>query len=307
MNGVHFLTIAQLSPQELESLIQRAIRLKAEFKKGGQHRTLSGKTLGLLFFKASTRTRISFEVAMTQLGGASLSLSAEELQLKRGESLSDTARTLSRYLDGLVIRTASHQEVETWAAEATIPIINGLTDLHHPCQILGDFLTLRERLGSLRGLTVAFIGDGNNVAHSLMEGAALMGFTLRIACPDAYQPDPQIVKSALEVSKQTGAKIEILRDAKEAAQQADVIYTDVWVSMGQEKESENRRVAFIPYQVDQTLLSAAKPTAYVMHCLPAYRGQEITAEVLDGPQSIIWDQAENRLHAQKALLEWLLT
>jgi ornithine carbamoyltransferase len=303
----HFLTIGQLSPEELSSLLDRAARLKSDHKKGSAHRPLTGRTLGLIFSKASTRTRISFEAAMVQMGGASLFLSESDLQLKRGETLADTARVLGRYLDALVIRTASHSEVEAWAEDSDVPVINGLTDLHHPCQILGDFLTLKEHFGSLRGKTLAYIGDGNNVAHSLIEGAALAGMSLRVASPEGFEPDAAVIKGAVDAARKSGAAIEVLRDPKAAAKQADVLYTDVWISMGQEEETQKRMEAFASYRIDRSLLALAKPTAVVMHCLPAYRGQEISAEALDGPQSVVWDEAENRLHAQKALLEWLLT
>jgi ornithine carbamoyltransferase len=307
MKPTHFLTIAQLSTGELDRIVLRASQLKDDHRKGKRHHPLDGRMLGLLFFKSSTRTRISFEAAMVQLGGTSLYLTAQDLQINRGESIADTMRVLSRYLNALVIRTFAHEEIETWAAEATIPVINGLTDRHHPCQALGDLLTIRERFGSLKGLTLAYIGDGNNVAHSLIEGAAAAGMTIRLACPDGYRPEEVIVGPAREVAGKTGGAIEITDDPQAAARKADILYTDVWTSMGQEEESEKRKKVFAPYRIDEALLKLAKPTAGVMHCLPAYRGLEITAGVMDGPQSLVWDQAENRLHAQKALLEWLLT
>jgi ornithine carbamoyltransferase len=307
MKPIHFLTVSQLSPGDLMQLIDRASELKEAHKKGKHHHPLAGRTLGLLFFKSSTRTRISFEAAMVQLGGASLFLPAQDLQINRGESVADTARVLSRYLDALVIRTFAHEEVEAWASDAAIPVINGLTDRHHPCQILGDLLTIRERFGTLKGLTLAYIGDGNNVAHSLIEGAAAAGMTIRLACPDGFRPEDSIVNPARERAKKTGGAVEIGSDPKAAAREADILYTDVWTSMGQEAETEKRKKIFSSYRIDDALVGLAKPTARVMHCLPAYRGLEITAEVLDGPRSIVWDQAENRLHAQKALLERLLT
>jgi ornithine carbamoyltransferase len=302
----HLLSIAQLSPAEVGKILDRAEELKSEHDEGKRYQPLVGKTLGLLFYKSSTRTRVSFEVAMAQLGGTSLLFAAQDLQLKRGESIADTARTLSRYLNAIVIRTYAHQEIESWASEATIPVINGLTDLHHPCQALGDLLTMKERLGSLKDLVLAYIGDGNNVAHSLIEGAARTGMSIRLACPKGYGPKTPIVQAARQVAASTGARIEVLQDPQKAARQADILYTDVWVSMGQERETKRREKILKPYQINNALLRVAKPTACVMHCLPAYRGREITAEVLDGPQSIVWEQAENRLHAQKAVLEWLL-
>lgn len=302
----HLLSIAQLTPAELGKILDRADELKSEYNGGKRYLPLVGKTLGLLFYKSSTRTRVSFEVAMAQLGGTTLLFAARDLQLNRGESIADTARTLSRYLNAIVIRTFAHQEIEAWASVATIPIINGLTDLHHPCQALGDLLTIKERFGSLKNLVLAYIGDGNNVAHSLIEGAAHTGMSIRLACPKGYGPKTPIVQAARQVAASTGARIEIFQDPQKAARQADILYTDVWVSMGQERETKRREKILKPYQINNALLRVAKPTACVMHCLPAYRGREITAEVLDGPQSIVWEQAENRLHAQKAVLEWLL-
>jgi ornithine carbamoyltransferase len=302
----HLLTLLELSPGELIGLLDRADRLKAQHRSGGVQRPLTGKTLGLLFEKASTRTRVSFEAAMNQLGGSGLTLSAGDLQLKRGETVADTARVLSRYLDALVIRTFGHEQLEAWAGAATIPVVNGLTDLHHPCQALGDLLTIRERFGAFKGLKLAYIGDGNNVAHSLIEGAARTGIEIRLACPKGYGPDPRIAEASRVAARQTGARIETMEEPRKAAQDADILYTDVWVSMGQEKEAKSRQKKFRPYQINDTLLSVAKPSAVVMHCLPAHRGKEITAEVMDGKQSIVWEQAENRLHIQKAILEWLL-
>ncbi len=302
----HLLSIAQLTPAELGKILDRAEVLKSEGREGKRYQPLLGKTLGLLFFKSSTRTRVSFEVAMSQLGGTSLHFAAHDLQLKRSESIADTARALSRYLNAIVIRTFHHKEIELWASEATIPVINGLTDLHHPCQVLGDLITLKEQFGYLKGLQLAYIGDGNNVAHSLLEGAARTGMYIRLACPKGYGPKTPIVQAARQAATSTGAQIEILEDPTAAARDADVLYTDVWVSMGQERDVKKRDNAFKRYQINNTLLRDAKPTACVMHCLPAYRGQEITAEVLDGPQSIVWEQVENRLHVQKAVLEWLL-
>jgi ornithine carbamoyltransferase len=302
----HLLSIGPLSSEEVRDLLFRAGQLKSEYRDGKRNPSLTGKTVGLLFAKPSTRTRVSFEAAVAQLGGSSLFLTTQDLQVSRGEGIADTARTLSRYLDALVIRTFAHKEIEAWADSATIPAINGLTDLHHPCQALGDLFTAQERFGSLKGLTLAYIGDGNNVAHSLIEGAAKTGMTLRLACPKGYEPEASIVEAARREAKRTGALIEILMEPQQAAWEADILYTDVWVSMGKESEAKSRMKRFKPYQINEKLLSVAKPSAVVMHCLPAYRGKEITAEVMDGPQSIVWDQAENRLHIQKAILEWLL-
>ena len=306
MKTKHLLTVHEIAASDVTALLDRADRLKALRRSGGARRPLAGKTLGLLFEKASTRTRVSFEAAMNQLGGAGLFISAGDLQLKRGESIADTARALSRYLDAIVIRTFGHDRLEEWAAAATIPVINGLTDLHHPCQALGDLMTIRERFGSLKGLKLTYIGDGNNVAHSLIEAASKAGIEIHLACPKGFEPNPLIVEASRIVAKQTGGRIEIVREPAKAAEDADVLYTDVWISMGQEKQAKTKLKKFKPYQINDELLSVAKPSAVVMHCLPAHRGMEITAEVMDGKQSVIWDQAENRLHIQKAILEWLL-
>jgi ornithine carbamoyltransferase len=243
---------------------------------------------------------------MNQLGGQSLFLSVADIQMRRGESVADTARVLSRYLDGLVIRSYDHQTVEEWAKNATIPVINGLTDLHHPCQGLSDLFTIREKKHKLKGVKIAYVGDGNNVANSLLEGAAIMGMAISVACPLGYEPDGSIVDWARECSRRTGASIEILRDPFVAVKGADVLYTDVWTSMGQEKEQARRVKVLSPYQLNDRLLGAGKKDAIVMHCLPAHRGQEISTSVLDGPHSVILDQAENRLHVQKAILIKLL-
>jgi ornithine carbamoyltransferase len=306
MKPGHLLTVHEMAAGDVTALLDRADRLKALRRSGSLHRPFAGKTLGLFFEKSSTRTRASFESAMNQLGGAGLFLSADDLQIKRGESIADTARVLSRYLDAMVIRTFGHDRLEAWAASATIPIINGLTDLHHPCQALGDLMTIRERFGTLKGLKLAYVGDGNNVAHSLIEAAAKTGIKIHLACPKGFEPDPLIVEASRITAKQTGGTIEISRDPAKAAEDADVLYTDVWISMGQEKQAKTKIKKFKPYQINDRLLSVAKPSAVVMHCLPAHRGMEITAEVMDGKQSAIWDQAENRLHIQKAILEWLL-
>ncbi|MBC7326237.1 MAG: ornithine carbamoyltransferase, partial [Moorella sp. (in: Bacteria)] len=254
----------------------------------------------------STRTRVSFEVGMYQLGGYPLFLTHEDLQLGRGETIADTARVLSRYLDGIMIRTYAHKDVEELAAHATIPVINGLTDFLHPTQALADIMTIREWKGRLKGLNLTFIGDGNNVAHSLMYGGAKVGLNVAIACPSGYEPMPQVVEEARRIAADNGCHIAVTNNIREAAEGADILYTDVWASMGQEGESEKRRQAFQKYQINSELLKLAKPDAMVLHCLPAHRGEEITDEVMDGPQSAVFDEAENRLHAHKAIMAALM-
>ncbi len=300
------LDVAAISRTEVASLLTLAARLKEKQRRGIPHPLLQGKTLGLLFEKPSTRTRVSFEAGMNQLGGHALVLPIGDIQLSRGESVPDTARVLSRYLDGLVIRTYDHATVQEWAREATMSVINGLTDLSHPCQALSDLLTIQEKKGRLKGLKIAYIGDGNNVANSLIEAAAKMGMTIALGCPAGYQPDQHVVDLARLEAEKTGAVIELGHDPLIAAKEADVIYTDVWISMGREREQARRLKVLAPYQVNHRLVSRAKSDAIVMHCLPAHRGEEITADVLDGPQSVILDQAENRLHMQKAILTKLL-
>lgn len=304
--GKDLLDVAAIPRTEIESLLTLAARLKSKQRRGIPHPLLSGKTLGLLFQKPSTRTRVSFEAGMNQLGGHALVLPMGDIQLSRGESVADTARVLSRYLDGIVIRTYDHATVEEWAAEAAMPVINGLTDLSHPCQALSDLLTIREKKGRLRGLKLAYVGDGNNVANSLIEAAAKMGMTIALGCPSGYQPDQHVADLARIEAAKTGAVIELGHDPYVAVKEADVIYADVWISMGREREQVRRLKVLAPYQVNSRLVARAKPDAIVMHCLPAHRGEEITAEVLDGPQSVIIDQAENRLHMQKAILTKLL-
>ena len=301
-----FLDIAAISKSDVENLLKSAAQLKEKHQRGILHPLLPGKTLGLLFQKPSTRTRVSFEAGMNQLGGHALVLPMAEIQLSRGESIADTARVLSRYLDAIVIRTYDHSIVEEWALEATMPVINGLTDLSHPCQALSDLLTIREKKGRLKGVKVAYIGDGNNVANSLIEAAAKMGMTIALGCPVGYQPEQHVVDRARVEAEKTGAVIHIGHDPLIAVKDADVIYTDVWISMGREREHARRLKVLAPYQVNNRLVQRAKPDAIVMHCLPAHRGEEISAEVLDGPQSVIIDQAENRLHMQKAILTNLL-
>lgn len=297
-----FLTVLDFSKEELNTILRRAIDLKSG-KDSGKC-PLIGRSVGLLFEKPSTRTRVSFETAVYRLGGQSIYTSAGELQMGRGETIADTARTLSRYLDAVVIRTSSHSRIEEFASNATIPVINGLSDRHHPCQALADIMTILEKKRRLGGIRFAFIGDGNNVANSLVEASARMQIDLVIACPEGYEPDPEVLDRARESEK---GNIIILRDPREAAARADVIYTDVWISMGQEKEAEKRREKFRDYQVNDALLSSANEDAIVMHCLPAHRGEEITDSVMDGPHSVVFDQAGNRLYSQMALLEFLLT
>lgn len=304
--GKDLLHVGLIPRRDIDALLRLSLELKRAHRRGGTPRLLAGKMLGLLFQKPSTRTRVSFEAGMNQLGGQAIVLPMADIQLSRGESIADTARVLSRYLDGLVIRTYDHVTVEEWSREATIPVINGLTDLSHPCQALSDLLTIREKKGRLRGIKIAYVGDGNNVANSLIEAAAKMGMTIALGCPAGYQPDQHIVDVARLEAQQTGGVIEIGEDPVVAVKEADVVYTDVWISMGREREQARRLKALAPYQLNERLLRRAKPDAIVMHCLPAHRGEEITADVLDGPRSVVLDQAENRLHMQKAILvTWL--
>jgi ornithine carbamoyltransferase len=304
--GKDFLELKSLPAFELTGLLRLAAQLKRQQRRGIPQHHLQGKMLGLLFQKPSTRTRVSFEAGMNQLGGQAMVLPMADIQLSRGETVADTARVLSRYLDGLVIRTFDHAIVEEWAREASIPIINGLTDLSHPCQALSDLLTIQEKKGRLRGIKVAYVGDGNNVTNSLIEASAKMGMTMTVGCPAGYQPDQHIVDWARLESQKTGGSVEIHQDPAIAVKDADVVYTDVWISMGREREQGRRLKTLAPYQLNERLMTRAKPGAIVMHCLPAHRGEEITADVLDGPQSVILDQAENRLHVQKAVLVKLL-
>lgn len=301
-----FLSIADLSVGEIEGLFERAGQLKQMQRQGLPHTTLPGKTLAMIFMKPSTRTRVSFEVGILQLGGHALFLPASELQIGRGETLADSARTLSRYVDGIVFRAFAHSDVEELARYATVPVINGLSDLLHPCQVLSDCFTILEHFGSLKDRSIAYIGDGNNVANSWLLAAAKLGLTLTLACPEGYEPNREILQRAIQASGESGASIRVVREPKEAASGAHVLYTDVWASMGQEAEAQARKAAFSGYTIDRELLGLARPEAVVMHCLPAHRGEEITSEVADGPSSIIFEQAENRLHIQKAILEFLL-
>ena len=307
MKGRDFLMLADFTPEEIKYLIDLAIELKAKQKAGEPHDILKGKTVGLIFEKSSTRTRVSFEVGIYQLGGQGLFLSGNDLQIGRGETILDTAQTLSRYLDGIMIRTYEHRKVVELARGATIPVINGLTDSSHPCQALADYQTIYEKKGTFEGIKVAYIGDGNNMVHSLMMGAAKLGMHMAIATPENYAPDADIVEQTKAVAATTGAIIEIVRDPKEAIKDADVIYTDVWASMGQEAEQKIREVAFADYQVNEELVQLAKPDYLFMHCLPAHRGEEVSEGVIDGNNSIIFDQAENRLHAQKAIMAAIMS
>ena len=307
LRGRDFLSLKDYTPQEIEYLLDFADFLKDRQKKGENTELLKGKTLGLIFQKSSTRTRVSFEVGMVQLGGYPLFLSANDLQMGRGEPIKDTARVLSRYLDGIMIRTYSHDDVEELAAYASIPIINGLTDALHPCQVLADLQTIREHKGkNLRGMKLAYIGDGNNMAHSLMIGGAKMGMDIYIASPGGYQPEEKWVDVAERIAKESDGRIIITDDISEAGKDADVLYADVWASMGQEKESEERRKHLSAYQINDDLLKKADKDCIVMHCLPAHRGEEITDDVIEGEHSVVFDEAENRLHAQKAVLANLL-
>jgi ornithine carbamoyltransferase len=306
LKGKHFLTLADFTKQEIMQLIMDAIKLKEMQKNGDSHPYLKGKSLAMIFEKSSTRTRVSFEVGMTQLGGHALYLGSNDLQLGRGETIEDTAKVLSRYVDGIMIRTFEHERVVKLAANSSVPVINGLTDDYHPCQVLADLLTLYETKGNLEGKKLAYIGDGNNMAHSLMIGCAKTGVNCSIAAPKGYEPKKAIAEAAMKFAEETGAVIEIMNDPKEAVLGADAVYTDVWTSMGWEDEQQERKAAFRQFQVNGELMSYAKPDAIFLHCLPAHRGEEVTAEVIDGPQSVVFDEAENRLHAQKAVMAALM-
>ena len=295
----HFLTLLDFTPAELQRLMQRAIELKAMHKRGEIYEPLKNKVLGMVFEKSSTRTRVSFEAAMAQFGGHAIFLSPRDTQLGRGEPIEDTARVLSRMVDVIMIRTYEHEKIETFAAHSQVPVINALTDLHHPCQLLADMQTFIERRGELRGKVVAWIGDGNNMCNSYIDAARQFNFQLRIACPEGYDPSPELLSAG-------GDRCTLLRDPLLAAQGADLVVTDVWASMGQEQEQAQRARAFARYQVNSGVMASAQTDALFMHCLPAHRGEEVSADVIDGPHSVVWDEAENRLHAQKALLEFLL-
>lgn len=303
LKGKDMLSIHDLSVEEVQEILALAAELKAKQKAGIEHHLLKGKTLGMIFEKSSTRTRVSFETGMYQLGGQALFLSSRDLQLGRGEPIKDTARVLSRYLDGIMIRTFGHDRVEELAEYASIPVINALTDLLHPCQVLTDLLTIREHKGKeLKGLKMAYVGDGNNMTNSYMYGCAKVGMRFVAATPEDYRPDEVVMKNAIADAKSTGASITLVTDPKEAVKDADIIVTDTWASMGQEDEHDARKKIFAPYQVNQELLNGADKRAIVMHCLPAYRGEEITEDVFEANANVIFDEAENRLHTQKAIM-----
>lgn len=303
----HFLKLSDYSTEEILYLLEEARNLKQQLKKGIDHTFLKGKTLGMIFEKASTRTRVSFEVGMLQLGGHAIFLSTKDIQLGRGETVADTAKALSRYVDGLMIRTFEHEKVEELAEHATVPVINGLTDLHHPAQVLADLLTILEHKGRLQGINLCYIGDGNNnMTHSLLEGATKVGMNISIASPKGYEPNETIVNECMKVAQANRCNILLTTDPVEAVKGADVIVTDVWASMGDEEEREERLERFHSYQVNKELCKHAKDDFIFLHCLPAHRGEEVTAEVIDGTHSVVFDEAENRLHAQKALLHILM-
>jgi ornithine carbamoyltransferase len=302
----HFISLFDCTKDELLAMLALADKLKKERRAGIPHLLLAGKTLGMIFAKSSTRTRVSFEVGMYQLGGHALFLSSADIQLGRGETVADTARTLSRYLDAIMIRTFRHEDVLDLARFGSIPVINGLTDLQHPCQVLADLQTVAERKGRLEGLKLAYLGDGNNMANSLLHGCAKVGMDIAIAAPKGYACDPGCVEEARSDAAKNGSTVLLTTDPDEAVAGADVVYTDTWVSMGQEQEKAQRLAVFEPYRVDARRMAKAKPDAIFLHCLPAYRGYEVTEDVIEGSQSAVFDEAENRLHAQKAVLVALL-
>ncbi|MDP9342223.1 MAG: ornithine carbamoyltransferase [Actinomycetota bacterium] len=293
-----------VTASELDYLLE--LSEKAKVSPGDFSEHLRGKSVAMILEKPSTRTRVSFEVAIAEAGGHPVVLSSGELQLGRGETIEDTGRVLSRYVDAIVLRTFEQERLEVLAEVATVPVVNALSDFEHPCQCLADLLTVREKKGDLAGLTLAYLGDGNNVTHSLLLGGALTGMHVRVASPPGFEPIPQVVQRATEIAAETGGSIELMREPIDATIDADVLYTDVWASMGQEAEAEDRSLVFPAYRIDQAAVDRAKDDVIVLHCLPAHRGHEITDEVIDGPHSAVWDQAENRLHTQKALLAWLL-
>jgi len=304
MKHKDFIEIHDFSAREVMSILELAKSIKAKPKK--YREALKGKTLAMIFEKSSTRTRVSFEVGMLQLGGHALFLSSRDIQLGRGEPIADTAKVLSRYVDGIMARTFAHKTVTDLAENATVPVINGLTDLSHPCQVMADYMTAWEKLGKLKGKKIAWVGDGNNMAHSLMFGAPKVGMDIAVATPRGYEPDPEVVAQAQADAKAAGTKITLTHAIEEAVDDADVVETDVWASMGQEEEAEKRRRDFEGWEVDRRVMSLAKKRAIFLHCLPAHRGEEVAAEVIDGKQSVVWDEAENRLHVQKAILITLM-
>lgn len=302
LTGKDILCLQDFTREEIETILKTAEMMKIWNKIGKPHRVLEGKTLAMIFQKPSTRTRISFEVGMYQLGGYALYLSAQDLQLRRGETIADTARVLSRYVDGIMARVYAHRDVEDLAKYAGVPVINGLSDFSHPCQALADVMTIKEKKGRLEGIKLAYVGDGNNVAHSLMIAGTKLGMHVVVATPEGYEPDEKVIRWAERNASESGGSFELLYNPIKAVENADVIYTDVWASMGQEAEAEIRRRVFKPFQVNPELVKHAKKDYLFMHCLPAHRGEEVVDEVIDSPNSVVWDQAENRLHAQKAAL-----
>jgi ornithine carbamoyltransferase len=300
----HFLRLSELTPRDLHDLFELSARIKA--RPGRFRSSLRDRTVALIFQKPSTRTRVSFEVGIRQMGGASLYLAPNDLQLGRGETVSDTARVLSRFVDAVVGRVFAQEDLEEMARSGSVPVINGLSDAFHPCQALADYFTLLEKKGTLKGLKLAYVGDGNNVAHSLIEGAAKLGVNVAVATPAGYEPDRELLDEARAAARRTGARIEVMKDPRKAVRGADAVYTDVWTSMGQEAEEQKRRLIFQSYQVSERLFHSAKPDAVFMHCLPAHRGDEVAGEVMDSPRSVVFDQAENRLYTQKAILHRLL-
>lgn len=305
--GRDYISLRDFRPEEIQALVDLAIRLKKELKEEGPRAYLAGKSLAMIFEKSSTRTRVSFEVGMQQLGGQALFLSHNDIQLGRGESIPDTARVLSRYVDAIMIRTFAHTNVTELATYADIPIINGLTDDYHPTQALADLVTIQEHKGDLKGLVWAYLGDGNNMCHSIMIAGMKMGMEVRLACPEGYQPSPEILAYCQGLGSEVGGQVLLTQDPKTALNGADIVYTDTWASMGQESEKADRIQAFSAYQVNQDMMRMAKDDAIFMHCLPAYRGMEVTEEVIEGPQSVVFDEAENRLHAHKAILLALMS
>jgi ornithine carbamoyltransferase len=299
-------SLFHLSNEEIEQILKTSELLKFQLLRGEEHLLLKGKTLAMIFEKPSTRTRVSFEVGMWQLGGYALYLNAADLQLGRGETIADTAQVLSRYVDGIMARVFAHQTILDLIKYSRVPVINGLSDLTHPCQGLADLFTVYEKKGRLSGLKLAYLGDGNNVAHSLLFGCSKVGMNITLACPKGYEPDPEVVSKAKEGSKKSGCEVRVTKDPKEAVKEADIVYTDVWASMGKEKEHEKMVRALKPYQVNGKLVKEAKEDYIFMHCLPAHRGEEVTDEVADSENSVIFDQAENRLHTEKALLALIM-
>jgi ornithine carbamoyltransferase len=296
----HFLSLKDVSPPEMKEIFELSADVKKNPDKYSQ--SLAGKTLAMIFQKSSTRTRVSFEVGMFQLGGHALFLSANDIQIGRGETVADTAKVLSRMVDIIMARVYGHDVVEDLARFGSVPVINGLSDFSHPCQAVADYFTIFERKGDLKGKKIAYVGDGNNVCHSLIYGAAILGMHIAVGAPDGYKPAPEVVDYSRDLSKKTGGSVTVVTDPREAVKEADAVYTDVWASMGQEKEYQQRKAIFAPYQVNKQLFSMAKKDALFLHCLPAHRDDEVTSDVIDGPNSAVWDEAENRLHCQKAIL-----